>query len=445
MRRKKILVIDGNHKTQQLIENTAGFDTYDFEFVGDGESAKEVIFTFQPDLILIELLTPKLHGIELVKWIKSDVKNRQLGIIVMSYELMLQNYRASLEAGAHYFLPKPFKPSELFLLIEKYFAADLQIEPFTGEVYHDYTDESFYDPKIIQPTTYLKFWGTRGSISVSGEKYVRMGGNTSTLEIRDGENVVIIDSGTGVRPLGEKLLEEQKSDLNLLISHTHQDHVVGFPFFAPLYSEKTHLTVWSPIGFEKTTESLFNEMLAYSFFPVRLDQMRAEVSFRDLHDSHSYSFGNIEIETCYTYHPGATLGFKITVGEQKIGYITDNEFLVGFRGHPNEITIDHPLVENHLPLIEFLSDCSTVIHEAQYFPHEYEDRKGWGHSSVSNAVALFKLLNCDHWIVTHHDPRHTDELLMVKSELHRQIMTEAGVNCRLTYAYDGLVLPIKFT
>ena len=365
---------------------------------------------------------------------------------MMTYEIMLQNYRASLEYGAEYFLDKPFKTSELFSLFTKYFANSLNIEPFQGEQIVDFGADSYYDPNLYTPTSYLKLWGTRGSISVSGQEYVRTGGNTSCLEIRDNKQVVIIDSGTGIRPLGELLLSENRiNNLNLLISHTHQDHVVGFPFFNPLYAEKTKLSVWSPIGFEKTTEGLFNEMLAYSFFPVRLDQMHANVTFKDLHDSTTYTFDNVKVGCCYTYHPGPTLGFKIMLHGRKIGYVTDNEFLVGYHGHPNDLSLSHPLLENHKQLIEFLSDCDTIIHEAQYYPKEYEQKVGWGHSSLTNATAIFKFLpNCQLWVVTHHDPRHTDADLAVKEELHRQILIEAGVNCRLTYAHDGMVIPIRF-
>ncbi|MDN3503980.1 MAG: MBL fold metallo-hydrolase [Rhabdochlamydiaceae bacterium] len=444
-RTKRILVADGSKKTQSSLESSQAFENYDFMFVFDGESCKEAIASFQPDLILLELFLPKLHGIQLLKWMKNDIKFRSIGVIMMTYELMLQNYRASLEFGAEYFLERPFKPSFLFLLFEKYFTNTLQIEPFPGEQVIDFGVDSYFNPKIYKPTSYLKFWGTRGSISVSGQEYVRTGGNTSCLEIRDRKNVVIIDSGTGIRPLGEELVNDKKlTNLNLLISHTHQDHVVGFPFFNPLYMEKTKLNVWSPIGFEKTTEGLFTQMLAYSFFPVRLDQMHASVKFCDLHDSMEYKFGDITICCCYTYHPGPTLGFKIKMEGQNIGYVTDNELLVGYHGHPADIPMNHQLMDLHSNLIEFLSDCDTIIHEAQYFPNEYEQRVGWGHSSITNATAIFKFLNCKHWIVTHHDPRHTDEQLALKADLHRQILDEVGLDCRLTYAYDGMIFPIRF-
>lgn len=445
VRKKKILIADSADKTRHIIESYEHAKSYEFMFVKDGISCKQQIASFSPDLVLLELLLPRLHGIEILKWMKSDIKFRSIGVIIMTYELMLQNYRASIEFGAEFFLEKPFKPSHLFLIFEKYFSNNLEIEPFIGEQLGDFTLDSYYDPALYTPVSYLKFWGTRGSISVSGENYVRMGGATSTLEIRDKKQVVIIDSGTGITRLGEKLVEEKKEHINLLISHTHQDHVVGFPFFTPLYSEQSKINVYSPVGFEKSTESLFTQMLAYSFFPIRLDQMRAEVKFFDLHDSEIYDFDSIKIACAYVYHPGSTLGFKIYIEDRVIGYITDNELLVGYHGHPNDVLIDAPLLDKHLALIHFLSDCDTIVHEAQYFPKEYQKRVGWGHSSLTNATAIFKWLSkCNHWIVTHHDPRHSDYDLDLKYELHRQLLEECGIPCRLTYAYDGMILPIKF-
>jgi len=202
------------------------------------------------------------------------------------------------------------------------------------------------------------------------------------------------------------------------------------------------MTVYSPIGYEKRTKELFTDMLAYSFFPVKLDQMHANVEFVDIHDGDTIKIGQIEISTCYAYHPGSTLGFKMTTPSQKIGYITDNEFLVGFHGHPNEITENHPSLENHLSFIEFLKDCDIIVHEAQYFTKEYLHRVGWGHSSIVNASVLFKFVQCPEWIVTHHDPRHKDIDLNIKLELHEKILKESSIYTHLRYAHDGMIVPL---
>jgi ribonuclease BN (tRNA processing enzyme)/CheY-like chemotaxis protein len=440
--KKKILVADPSKKTLELITHSPLHSEYEFKFVSDGVEFMRTIKEFKPDLVFIELLLPKHHGIELLKWMKSESALNQIGVIIMTFELIQQNYRATYEFGADFFLEKPFDLSTIKKIIHKYFDQTLKQEPFSGHHSIDLGLDSYYDPKYEQPKNYIKFWGTRGSSAVSGGDYIKFGGNTSCLEVRYGKDVVLIDAGTGIRSLGEHLVDEDDSNLHLFMSHTHLDHVVGFPFFLPLYMDKTKLNIYSPIGYEKETKELFTDLLAYSFFPVRLDQMHAHVKFNNLHESDKIVIGDIEISSCYTYHPGATLGFKITTPTKKIAYITDNEFLVGFHGHPDEVDINHPGLENHWPLIEFIRDCDVIVHEAQYFPIEYLKRVGWGHSSMINASLIFKFVQCPHWIVTHHDPRHTDSDLNYKAELHRKILKDYDLFCHLRYAYDGMIYPL---
>ncbi len=440
--KKKILIADPSTHIQKMIQESSLNQQYDLFFVQDGIEFKRELRTLSPDLIICELLLPRHHGIELLKWMKTHEDLKNIGFIIMTYELIEQNHKAAYQAGANFFLEKPFSVSLLKEKIEKYFEGTLKKVDFSGNLSIDYAIDSYYDPKYDATKNYLKFWGTRGSSSVSGGEYAKFGGMTSCLEIKYGKDLVIIDAGTGIRPLGEELIEQDISHLHLIISHTHQDHIIGFPFFIPLYSESTTLNIYSPIGFERDTKELFSEMLDYSFFPVRLDQMHAKMKFHSIGDGDSFHIGSIKIDCCYTYHPGSTLGFKISTPKQKIGYITDNEFLVGFHGHPNEIDIHHPALANHLRLVEFLSDCDIIIHEAQYFTKEYLKRVGWGHSSMVNACVLFKLIKCPIWIVCHHDPRHTDSDLNYKAELNRKILRESDIFVHVRYAYDGMIVPL---
>ena len=137
-------------------------------------------------------------------------------------------------------------------------------------------------PKITINNPIIKFWGTRGSNAVSGSEYIRFGGNTVCLEVRHGEDLLIIDAGTGIRPLGKMIDTNVHKTIHIFLSHTHWDHVTGFPFFDPIYDPDVQIVVWSPVGFEKSTRELFTEMLAYSYFPVRLEDIRAKISFNDL-------------------------------------------------------------------------------------------------------------------------------------------------------------------
>jgi ribonuclease BN (tRNA processing enzyme) len=125
-----------------------------------------------------------------------------------------------------------------------------------------------------------------------------------------------------------------------------------------------------------------------------------------------------------------------------IGYATDNEMFLGFHGNPNALTKDNPLIHANVGMIDFFKHCDLFIHEAQYTPLEYQKRVGWGHSSISNASILAKYAGVKEWIITHHDPKHTDEQLLQKLQLHKEILEECHIRCNIQMAYDGMVVPL---
>ncbi len=275
--------------------------------------------------------------------------------------------------------------------------------------------------------TYLKFWGTRGSIPVSGKEYIRFGGNSSCLEIRDGKTLVIIDAGTGLRAFKNPL-----NKIDLFISHSHIDHIGGFPFFLPLFDPHANITIWDGPG-ESNAEALFTKKDAQIIFPG-LVAIHAKVTFNELKPKTTFSCGTIKVSAHQACHPGLTFGFKIETRKTTFAYITDNEVFKGHTGSktPKEI----PPFEKSL--ISFLKGCDFIIHEAQYTPAEYKKRIGWGHSSVSNAAFLLKEAGVKKWYVTHHDPDHTDKDLLKKQKTHQKLLP----GCKVIMAYDGLVVKL---
>ena len=437
----KILVADQNPDLFKAIKKSKHASHYRFELARDGFECLSKVESFQPDLILMELMLPKIHGIEILRKTKTDPRTKHIGIILTTAHLMIQNYRAALRMQCDYFLEKPFEISKLFTLIKLFFKEKLEPAPFEGILPTVAAGKHCYLPKMHSSTSYIKFWGTRGSNSVSGAEYIRFGGNTCCLEIRHGEDLVIIDAGTGIRTLGAHLASTKAKNIHLIIGHTHWDHLAGFPFFAPIYDPECHLTLWTPIGFEKTTKELFTDMLAYAYFPVRLDEIQAHISFRDIHEREPFQIGNIEINSHYAYHPGATLCFKFGIGKHTFGYTTDNEFLMGYHGNPNAITKNHPLLAPYRSMIEFFKGCDFLVHEAQYTPLEYQSKVGWGHSSVSNACALIRHAEINQWIITHHDPKHTDDDLLKKMQLQYDILDDCKMEVRPRMAFDNLYIP----
>lgn len=439
--KKKILIADPSKDFLLSIKGSKKADKFEIELATNGPDCLEKIKTFHPDLVIVDFMLPNAHGIEILHTAKNSSSMGKIGVIITSYHSMMQNYNSAIRLGANYFIEKPFTKETLFQLIQLFFEGNLCPAPFANK------KTSVKVPSIPPPPSkipaYIKLWGTRGSNPVAGSEYVRFGGNTPCLEIRNGEDLVIIDAGSGIRSLGQILHDSPQKELNLLLSHTHWDHLLGFPFFNPIYEPNRKINIWSPIGFEKNTKELFTDMLAYAYFPVGLDDIQSKIIFKDLRDSQSIDFGSIRISTHYAFHPGSTLCFKIEINGKKIGYATDNEFLLGCLLPPEQILKKTSLLTPYLSLMHFFQDCDLLIHEAQYSTEEYANHIGWGHSSVSNVSFLVKKLGLKKWIVTHHDPRHTDEHLLQKHQIQQSLMKQLNHDCVVQLAYDGMMIPIE--
>ncbi len=240
-------------------------------------------------------------------------------------------------------------------------------------------------------TKHLKFWGTRGSCPVSGPEYIHFGGNTPSLELRYDDLLLIFDAGTGIRPLGATLKGEMK--INLFLSHFHWDHIIGFPFFDPIYRKGVEITIWAPKANGRMSRDLFDQLLAKEFFPIHLNEIQAKIEFQIIEEKKTVRMEPLTIDFHETRHPGNTLCFKIKTPKEQIGYVTDNE-------------IDPEMQKD---LIAFHKGSDVFIHEAQYSKGEYEKKKGWGHSSLAKAIEMINQIQPGKWLVTHHDPKHTDE------------------------------------
>lgn len=163
-------------------------------------------------------------------------------------------------------------------------------------------------------------------------------------------------------------------------------------------------------GFGKDLKSIFQGQVDRDYFPVQFEDMRAKVEFVVL-TPEPVQVENLSVTWEYTQHPQATIGYKVEVGGKKVGYASDDEFLIGYHGAPQAITLDSEWMTPHRRLAEFLSDVDLLVHEAQYTNLEYGAKVRWGHSSVSNACVLAKLARARRWLVTHHDPLHEDAFL----------------------------------
>ena len=282
---------------------------------------------------------------------------------------------------------------------------------------------------------YVRFWGTRGSIAAPGEHTARYGGNTSCVELRAADgSIIVLDCGTGARELGIHLVrtEPHPLRLHLLIGHTHWDHIQGFPFFVPAFLPGCELNVYAPLGFQRSLEESMSGQMEYSYFPVKLRDLRSRIHFTELEEGF-FRIGEVLVETQYLNHTAPTIGYRLASDGATVAYITDHEpFWASSEG-----VFHHPGDERH---IEFMRGADLVIHDAQYSHEEYGNRVGWGHSTVEYAVDAARVAGARRLALFHHDPSHDDAAM---DRLVAMAKARAGGDVEVFAAQEGLGLTVE--
>jgi len=245
----------------------------------------------------------------------------------------------------------------------------------------------------------LTIWGCRGSVPTPGPGTFRYGGNTSCVEVslEDG-TILVLDAGTGIRALGFNLLDRGARRLHLLLTHLHLDHLEGLRFFAPLWDERVTLDVWGP----PSPVSSLQERIARSFspplFPIDLREVPAQVTFHDV-PREPWTVDGTRLVADLVAHPGPTVGFRIETETSSFAYLPDHEpALAGIADRSRDWISGAAIAD----------DVDLLLHDAQYFEDEYEERIGWGHSSVADAVAFAEVVGARRLVLFHHEPLHTD-------------------------------------
>jgi len=245
----------------------------------------------------------------------------------------------------------------------------------------------------------VKFWGTRGSIAVPGKKTIRYGGNTTCLEITlESGRVVIIDAGTGIRALGDKLASENENvDILLLVTHIHWDHVLGFPYFTPLYKSSSHIRIDGYPTCVNGLRNTFDYKMGDGFFPVKFADLKAEIQHMDLLKDRSLEIDGTVIDAIPLQHPQGGFGYRFREGKKTLVFLTDNELRRDAR-------------EGRSPedYVEFCRDADLLIHDAQYTPEEIAERRNWGHSDYLSAFELAYAAGVKNLVLFHHDPSRKD-------------------------------------
>lgn len=271
----------------------------------------------------------------------------------------------------------------------------------------------------------VTFHGVRGSVPAPGPQTSRYGGNTSCVEVRlaDGSTLAL-DAGTGLRELGKALVREHRSSpVHLFLSHTHWDHVMGLPFFAPLYDKNNHLLVY-PLANEaqeRFQRNIFDDI----HFPVSVNDIPSKVEFARP-EGEVWQVGSAQVRRIQLNHPGGAQGFRIDDGGASIAYLTDNEI-----GAARTVVTSDDLAR-------FADGVDLLIHDSQYVPTDMPHKKGFGHSLIEDVLKLGQFAKPGRLVLFHHDPDRTDEALDQIGSRATSWLTEHAKGVKLTVANEGL-------
>ena len=278
----------------------------------------------------------------------------------------------------------------------------------------------------------LTVWGARGSIPVSGVEYDRYGGDTTCVCMEtDAGDTVILDAGTGLRPLGNSLLNEKKNTFHFVLSHAHWDHLLGFPFFKPLYREGVTIFVHGCTYAQQSIRNFLGTVMQPPFFPVTLDDVHANLVFDD-ECRPDFEVGSLCCESIPLSHPNNGYGFRFTEGSKSVGFFPDNEF-----------TFAHPGGKSRGEYVEFLRGVDLLVHDSEYLPEEYESyTRGWGHSVYSDTIDMAVDAEVQRLVLWHLNQDRDDDGVDALLALAQQRANEAGRDDLCVMARTGLVLDV---
>jgi phosphoribosyl 1,2-cyclic phosphodiesterase len=275
----------------------------------------------------------------------------------------------------------------------------------------------------------IKCWGARGSIPVSGPEYVRYGGDTPCLEIRPKHgNVIVVDSGTGILRLGQKLISGGEREIDWLFTHTHWDHILGFPFFEPLFWADSSINIYGCNRAMGDLSKLLKNTMRAPHFPITFSEIKAKLNFEERCLS-PFKLGSLEVETIFLNHPNRGLGFKFREEDKTLVFLTDNE--LGY-SHPGSLSYESYL--------DFCQGVDVLIHDAEYTEKEYENTCGWGHSTYTQALELALRAKVKTFALYHHNRNRSDrDIDSLVQDCHQRI-TAAGQDMQCMALAQGQVL-----
>lgn len=448
---KTVLLIDEDQAFRATLAEWLARERWQVIEAANGDLGLGFIQLHQPAIVICDLLMPRCNGFRLCRIIRKLPEAEQPKIIISSGRGYPGDRLTALEAGADEYLVKPVVEGQLLKLLEQLTAVGYQRAPVQSRIPVSAASGATVvhpggeRPKLEAegPPTRIKFWGVRGSIPTPGPTTVHYGGNTTCVEVRADGEIIILDAGSGLRLLGQSLVAEFKDQpiqVTMLITHTHWDHIHGFPFFLPAYNPRNRIHI---VGFEGSREGLqtvLASQMESPYFPISMRQMEGHITIQELTDM-KFCVGRVEIEAVFANHPGICVGYRINTSKGSIVFLPDNEPYQRLRGQgTGEVTaasLAYARAQDE-KLIEFIRDADVLIIDSQYDDAEYQEHVGWGHGCLDDVVTLALIAGVKQLFLFHHDPNHSDEQITHMVNWARDLVTMHGDSLPIEGAREGV-------
>ena len=301
----------------------------------------------------------------------------------------------------------------------------------------------------------VTFWGVRGSIPTPGESTARYGGNTPCVTIEHKDTLLIIDCGSGLRVLGNALLQKSKGqpiEADILISHTHWDHIQGFPFFIPAFIPNNTFKIYGAEGVSLQIEETLAGQMESPYFPVTLDEMRASISFVHINEP-EFTIGEFKVISTLLNHPGVALGYRISTEEGEVVYYSDHEPYHRLLMTPSpfkqdvcpDISDDDKTQYAQIrdkEYVDFCKGADLLIEDSSYTAEEYKTKAGFGHACVDDVITMAVEGQVKQLALFHHDPIHTDEQIDQMVEYCQTDLIPSDSTLQCFGAREGLQISI---
>jgi len=278
---------------------------------------------------------------------------------------------------------------------------------------------------------HVDFWGVRGSVPSPGPTTTRYGGNTSCVSITVDNKILILDAGTGIRNLGSAIIGQPKLEIFVVVTHSHWDHIQGFPFFTPIYQPDRPVHMFPTLHKKNVVLSSLIDQMDGAHFPITPDQVPSNFNFVTEKPLEFLENNGFHMELVPMNHPGKAFGYKIKIDDKIICYFTDNEI-----DPPYEKSIELDVLTEHCKNVDIL------IHDAQYIEADMPLKHGWGHSLISQVTKLGESAEVKNLVYYHHDPERSDDDIDAELEIALKMLKENGSSVRPHFAYEGLKLSI---